>query len=388
MKILYLSADPKMGLTDPRGYGIHMTELIQAFRQIGNEVYPIVAGQAAHVKRELPHKRAIRRILPGRIIETARTMWDILSDCKSYVQAKTALVTFFPDFIYERYAVFHQSGVILSKKYRVPIILELNSPLSERDLHYGHRRRTLALKIKKRVLLLGDAIVVVSNFLRDYLLNLGIPASKIHVIPNAVDPNRFTPHIDGSVIRRNYKLDKKVVVGFVGGFSQWHGIESLLAAAQDVIEKIKHIHFLLVGEGNMREVSEKFVRDNGISEYVTFTGSVLYKDIPHYIAAMDITTMPCSNSHGSPIKIFEYMAMEKPIIAPRVGPVEEIIDDGKEGLLINAGNRDQLRDALLYLCDNEKLGTHMAKSARQKILKNYTWERNAERVIQIFLSLS
>ena len=82
------------------------------------------------------------------------------------------------------------------------------------------------------------------------------------------------------------------------------------------------------------------------------------------------------------------MAMEKPIIAPRVGPVEEIIDDGKEGLLINAGNRDQLRDALLYLCDNEKLGTHMAKSARQKILKNYTWERNAERVIQIFLSLS
>lgn len=388
MKILYLSADPKMSLSDTGGYAVHMTELIRAFREMGNEVLPVVAGHKTNAEGGSPRKRAIRGILPGGTIETARTIWDIWSDYRTYFQAKRALLSYSPDFIYERYAVFHQSGVVLSRKCRVPIILEVNAPIWERDLHYGHRRRTLARKIEKRVLLSGNAIVVVSNFLRNYLLDLGIPGSKIHVIANAADPKTFNPSIDGNLVRRKYQLDDKVVVGFVGGFRRWHGVDVMLSAAFSIIRQFQDIHFLLVGGESVRKRLEEFVRNNGISEYISFTGNVPFDQIPSYIAAMDITVMPNSNSYGSPIKIFEYMAMGKPVIAPKLGPVEEIITDGREGLLINPNIKDELEHSILRLCNDGKLRNEMGINARRTVLEHHTWEKNSERVIQIFLSLS
>ncbi len=242
-------------------------------------------------------------------------------------------------------------------------------------------------KIEKRILMLGDAIVVVSNSLRDYLLRSGIPASKIHVVPNAANPRTFDPHIDGNSIRRKWGIDNKVVVGFVGGFSSWHGMDVLLAAASDIIKKVQNIHFLLVGEGKMRKPLEKFARDNCLSEYVTFTGNVLYEEVPNYVAAMDITVMPCSNTYGSPIKVFEYMAMGKPVIAPKLGPVEEIIVHGREGLLINPEIKDELEETILCLCSDEALRNKMGMNGRRAILRHYTWVKNAERVVGIFSSL-
>jgi len=383
MKILYLSSSPAMSLTDRRGYSTHIKEMIQALEQTGNTVFLVTGKTNSPKNGNSLFVNKIKAHLTGSIIEKIRMFYDIYFDFKYYFCAKKVLQSFSPDIIYERYAVFHQSGAILSKNYNTPLILELNSITSELDVHYGHHRRRLARKIEKRVLMSVGAIVVVSNFLRDYLLNLGIPASKIQVIPNGVDPNRFNPSINGEFIRKKCRIKDKIVIGFVGGFNKWHGADSLILAASYIIKKIKNIHFLLVGDGPMRGSSEKFVRDSGMSEYVTFTGSVLYEDIPQYIAAMDITSMPSSNSWGSPIKIFEYMAMEKPIIAPRVGPVEEIIDDGKEGLLIDPGNKDQLRDAILYLCENEELKNQIANNARQKVLKNYTWKKNASRIIKL-----
>jgi len=390
MKILYLSPDPKMSLSDPRGYSIHMTELIRAFRQIGNEVVAVVAGQPTNIKNKFTPRsaRIIRRILPGRIIETTRTAWDIFSDYKSYFQAKKALVTFSPDFIYERYAVFHQSGVTLSKRYHVPIILEVNSPLWERDVHYGHRRRSLAQKIEKRVLLSGDAIVVVSNFLRDYLLNLGIPASKIHVIMNAADSHIFNPHIDGNVIRRKYGIDNKVVVGFVGGFAIRHGIDLLLAVAPEITKENDDIHFLVVGDGIGQDLYEKHLRESSLLKRVTFTGSVSYQNIPHYIAAMDITVVPDTANYCSPIKLFEYMAMGKAIVAPHLETIEHIITHGQNGLLTTPRDKESLRYTILKLSKDRRLRYQLGMNARRMLLEHHTWEKNAERVIQIFSSLS
>jgi len=388
MKILYLSADPRMSLSDPGGYATHMTELIRAFRQIGNEVLPVVAGQTTKFEGGSPKKRAIRGILSGRTIETARIIWDVFSDCRTYFQAKRALLSCSPDFIYERFAFFHQSGVTLSRKYRVPIILEVNAPIWERDVHYGHRRRSLARKIEKRVLMLGDAIVVVSNFLRDYLLDLGIPGSKIHVIPNAADPSTFNPSIDGNLMRRKYGIDNRVVVGFVGGFARRQGIDLLLAVAPEIIRGNRDIHFLLVGDGTGRDLHEKYVRENSLLTNVTFTGSVSYQDIPHHIAAMDITVIPNTANYCSPIKLFEYMAMAKAIVAPNFDTIEHIITHGQNGFLTPSGDKESLRDTILYLSQNRELRYQVGLNARRTLLEHHTWRKNAERVVQILLSLS
>ncbi|MFX0195090.1 MAG: glycosyltransferase family 4 protein [Candidatus Hodarchaeota archaeon] len=388
MKILYLSTDPKMSLSDTSGYAVHMTELIRAFREMGNEVLPIVTGHKNSAEGGSPHKRAIRGILPGGTIELARTIWDVFSDFKTYLRAQRALLAFHPNFIYERYAVFHQSGIILSKRCRIPIILELNAPIWERDLHYGHRPRTLARKIEKRVLMLGDAIVVVSDFLRDYLINLEIPASKIHVISNAADPNTFNPSIDGNLIKRKYGIENKVVVGFVGGFARRQGIYLLLTAAPEIIKNNRGIHFLFVGDGSGRDLYEKYVIENSLQKYVTFAGSVSYQSIPQYIAAMDITVLPNTANHCSPIKLFEYMAMAKAIVAPGLDTIEHIITHGQNGFLTTSGDAESLRNTILYLSQDRNLRSQVGSNARRTVLEHHTWKKNAERVIQIFLSLS
>jgi len=391
MKILYLSSSKTMNLADRRGYSTHIIEMLQAFQENGNDVLPIVAGAAApaglSVNNTISVKDKIRKYMPGSFVENIRILYDLYYNTRYYFRIKDAVQTFNPDFIYERYLLYHHAGTILSKKYNVPIILEFNSPITERNVHYGYRSRTLARRVEKKALMSGDAIVVVSGYLKKYLLDSGIEDGKIHVIPNAVNCDRFRPEIDGLLLKKKYGIMDKIVVGFVGGFSLWHGIDTLLEAAVEIIQEIKNIHFLLVGEGNMLNTSEKFVRDNGISEYVTFSGSIPYENIPQYIAAMDITTMPSSNKYGSPIKIFEYMAMQKPVIAPNIEPVQEVITKDREGLLITPGDKRELRDAIIYLCTHAKSAIQMAERAHQKVLKNYTWQRNAEKIVQLALSL-
>ncbi|MFX0211715.1 MAG: glycosyltransferase family 4 protein [Candidatus Hodarchaeota archaeon] len=377
-----------MSLSDTGGYAVHMTELIRAFRNLENEVLPVITGQRVNVESRHSRSRAIRGFLPGRAIETARTIWDVFSDLKTYFEAKRALLAFLPDFIYERYAVFHQAGITLSKRYRVPIILEVNAPIWERDLHYGHRRRTLARKIEKRVLMVGNAIVVVSHFLKDFLINSGIPGSKIHVIPNAVDPNTFNPSIDGNSIKRKYGIEDKIVVGFVGGFAKRQGIDLLLTAAPEIIKNNKGIHFLFVGDGSGRDLYEKQVTENSLRKQVTFTGSVSYQNIPQYIAAMDVTVVPNTANYCSPIKLFEYMAMGKTIVAPGLDTIEHIITHGQNGFLITSGDPESLRDTILYLSRDRNLRSQVGLNARRTVLEHHTWKKNAERIIQIFLSLS
>ena len=133
----------------------------------------------------------------------------------------------------------------------------------------------------------------------------------------------------------------------------------------------------------MLPISKKFVDGNGMSEYITFTGNVPYEHIPEYIAAMDIVTMPSSNVYGSPIKIFEYMAMQKPVIAPNVGPVQEIIRNGYNGVLIKPGDKTEMVEKILYLSQNRNKAKKLSQNARNSVLEKHTWKKNVEKIIQI-----
>jgi glycosyltransferase involved in cell wall biosynthesis len=119
---------------------------------------------------------------------------------------------------------------------------------------------------------------------------------------------------------------------------------------------------------------------------VTFTGNVPYDDIPHYIAAMDIAVapyIPHENFYYSPIKIFEYMVMGKPVVAGRIGQVEELIADGETGVLFEPGNVGQLTAALARLTDDVQLCRHLGEKASAWVQKERTWDNNAREVIAI-----
>jgi len=175
------------------------------------------------------------------------------------------------------------------------------------------------------------------------------------------------------------------VVGFVGSLSKRQGLETLLRAVNEL--RYLDLCLLLVGRGEKEIKLKMYVKEYKLENHVIFTGEVPYSEIPAYIASMDIAILPDTSLYASPVKIFEYMAMSKAIIAPRKGQVEEVIKDGEEGILVKPGSKEELKKAILKLYKDKELREKMGKKAREKVEKSYTWRHNAEKIIKIFESI-
>lgn len=291
------------------------------------------------------------------------------------------------DLIYERYALFSCAGIRLAHELGVPHILEVNAPLAdEQEKMRGLEMKNLAHEMERRIFSDTDAIVVVSRQLQDFVISRGVPRARVHVLPNAVNPQRFAAAHNYTAIRVQLGADRKCVIGFVGSLKPWHGTETLIEAFGKLHATAPSTHLLIVGDGPGREALEQYARSNGFAAAVTFTGNVPHDAIPDYIAAMDITVAPYKpyeNFYYSPIKIFEYMIMGKPVVAGRIGQVEEVIDHAETGLLFEPGNIDELTVALLQLVNEASLRRRLGENARTWVQKERTWENNARQVIEV-----
>jgi glycosyltransferase involved in cell wall biosynthesis len=291
------------------------------------------------------------------------------------------------DFIYERYTLFASAGIRLAREVGVPHILEVNAPLAyEQEKMRGLEMKELATETERSIFREAGRVIVVSRRLQEFVISCGVPASRIQILPNAVDPQRFARARDDRSVRRQFRLDGKRVIGFVGSLKPWHGTETLLAAFRELQATVANAHLLIVGDGPGREHLENYAQTNHLNGTVTFTGNVPYDDIPHYMAAMDIAVapyIPNENFYYSPIKIFEYMAMGKPVVAGKIGQVEEVITDGETGLLFEPGNIAALQTALAQLANDLPLCRRLGENARAWVETERTWDNNARQVIEI-----
>jgi glycosyltransferase involved in cell wall biosynthesis len=121
---------------------------------------------------------------------------------------------------------------------------------------------------------------------------------------------------------------------------------------------------------------------------VIFPGAVPYEQVPEYIAMMDICVIPGSNEYRSPIKLFEYMAMEKPVVAPRLKPIQDVIQDREEGILFSTNDRESLKESLMFLIDCQEKRKIIGQNARNKIIAKHTWRQNAEQIVEIALKIT
>src|SRR6185503_3084025 len=155
-----------------------------------------------------------------------------------------------------------------------------------------------------------------------------------------------------------------------------HGVLVLAEAIAQLPEEA-NCHFLLIGEGSLKPNVEKIVRERGSASRVTFTGRLSHRQVPAYLDACDILVSPHvpmedgSDFFGSPTKLFEYMAMAKPIVASRLGQIADVLENGRNGCLIEPGNVDELVAAILRLSSNESERERLGEQARQDAIANY-----------------
>lgn len=180
------------------------------------------------------------------------------------------------------------------------------------------------------------------------------------------------------------RLGGKIVLGFVGWFRKWHGLEELLNAYVKYEMKEKNIHLLLVGDGPAYKDLEVYARQNGIlGTGVTFTGPVPRDDIPGYIAAFDLALQPDVTDYASPIKMFEYMAMGKGVIAPDKDNIREIVKNGYNALF-RAGDWNDMGTIILEYTQSKEKAQELGEQAKNILYENqYLWRENARRTLAL-----
>lgn len=300
-----------------------------------------------------------------------------------------------PDFIYQRYSLLNYSGVALRNSWNIPLVLEYNGSFVWIGKNWGgakmiHRR--MVERVEKLCLDKSDLIVVVSQVSKDDLIReYNIDENKIIVNPNGVDEEIYHPEISGGSIRSLLGLQDKRVFGFIGTFSHWHGVLFLAEAIQLFYQKYPElkskISFLLIGMGpQFNEVKEKL---NDLLEEgcVVLPGQISQELGPEYLAACDVYLSPHvpnpdgTKFFGSPTKLFEYMAMGKPILASSLEQIGEILEDGKTARLFQPGNLSELVELLFEMSFESEKWFFMGKTARQICLEKYTWQKHVERII-------
>jgi glycosyltransferase involved in cell wall biosynthesis len=208
----------------------------------------------------------------------------------------------------------------------------------------------------------------------------GFPAEKMLVCQNAIAPAEFDPDA-AKPAARPAGMEDAFIAGYVGAFVPWHRVDLMIESARALAPRYPRLRWLLVGDGVERPRIEKLLAEFGLADKFWLPGAVKHALVPSYILAMDAAVMPHSNQFGSPMKLFEYMAMGRPVVMPDVPPIAEVVADGVNGMLFRAEDAAALNGALAKLIEDEAFRRRLGARARQDALERHTWRANAQRVL-------
>ena len=372
------------------GSTIKAKELYGALANHGHEVSIIwrKARQARPSNGSM--KSRVRGFLKRRLARYFHETNQLLANFRYLREERRLLNTLRPDVLITRLDMYVLSGLLLAKMRGLPWILEADCPdVYEKKKFYSQYFRFpfLAELLERINVRFSDHIFVVSHQAKSYFMKRGAPAEKITVIPNGANPEKFAPRPRDSEIANQYGLNHRLVIGFIGSFHYWHGVENLIAIVNEISRLRDDVAFLFVGDGGpLRVQLEKLISSDHLEGRVHLTGLVDHADIPRYLSVMDIVLAPYPQLdffYYSPVKLFEYLCLGKPVVTTAIGQIAEVGQDGVNGFLCAPGDRDEMIRKIAILVQQPELRKAMGEKARQTILETYTWEKHAEKLSRI-----
>ena len=404
MRILYVCSDSGIPVLGRKGAAVHVRSLANALARSGHSVSvatPLLvkspwdspAALDARVLHVPLSEATIASVDAIRAYTTALdTAPGVASEFRRILynrQLESKLIRHFaqapPDVIYERAAVFGTAGAAVARTLGVPLVVELNAPLGlEQSTYRGSQLPALAGSAERHTLGAADLVLVVSATLREYVVAQGVARERVHVVPNAVDPELFRPGPGQSDVRSRWHIGQGPVLGFVGGLRPWHGVRALPQVLERLAARYPGIQLVVVGDGPLRAEMMQVLDRHRLSNRVVFTSAIAHEQVPDVIRLFDVALAPYDEAehafYFSPLKIFEYMGCGVAVVAAGLGQIVDVVRDGVTGLLYPPGDLDALCRACGDLLADRARRQRIGRAAADEVRGRYTWAHNAERV--------
>jgi glycosyltransferase involved in cell wall biosynthesis len=278
------------------------------------------------------------------------------------------------------------------KRFGYKTLFEVNGlPSIELKYHYPGLDADLLTKIKEQeiaTLHLSDAIICPSNVTRDYIASLGLPLRLITVIPNGVSPSDFfaspLPSREGRIPTLLY----------IGTLADWQGLEVVIKALPKILEQQSiRLHIVGRGRSRQRKFLAKQIRKLGVEESVIVQPAVPHHEVPALIAEADICVAPLGfndrnvTQGACPIKVLEYMAGGRPLLASNIPIVRELVREDMDALLFSPNDPDDFAKQALTLLDDFELSKRLADSASERALTKFTWHESQKKLVKVYQRL-
>ncbi len=415
LKIAHLFQSSHIDFSDPQAAQIHIFHTISSLQARGHQVsllaldglrtlYTTDLGifQSAGVKERyygrsgwvnkqpfLWFERVIRRVqrevrFPYLALFDSYRLYD---GCKHNLKNTHV--------IHERFNLLALGGALASRRLGIPLVLEVNADLLVQRRFKGKPEKGLRLKFAQWATRYcfdtATKIICISGQLKDHLhKRWGVPNEKLAVLPCAADVAAFDGDFDSTKIKVELGLTDEPVVVWIGGFYEWHDLSLLIDSFASVLHDVPKARLLLIGDGPNRLMVEKMIEESDLSQAVILTGSVPHRKIPELLSVADVAVVPSvsvgagEGGTGTPLKLFEYMAAGKPIVATDLPTAREVIQDGQTGCLVEPENVNAFSASLLRLLVDNAERSRLGQNARRQATLQHTWEIYAENLEGIY----
>lgn len=394
--IAYVCADRGVPIGGYKGASAHVAELTRALSERGAEVR-ILGARVEAAQAVAGLSVPVAELRAGR---TARAMRQFAFDGASGPRARARASELHGvlvnqvlarelerlhrrwriDAVYERYSLWSFAAAGFAHEAGVPFLLEVNAPLRDEQRRYRRLENSvLAATLESYLFRFASDVIVPSEELRPYVLDRGVQSRRVHVIPNAADPERFAPN-------RAARGRDEFVIGFLGSLKPWHGLEFLVRAFRRLHARFDGYRLLIAGDGPLREPLRRSLRLHDLLDATTFCGELAREQVPEVLSRMDAGVAPyprLQRFYFSPLKVFEYMAAGVPVVASDIGQIGAVLSHGLTGLLHPPGRVGEMVACIEELRGSPELAVRLARNARSLVRRRFTWRRNAERVLAL-----
>jgi glycosyltransferase involved in cell wall biosynthesis len=290
-----------------------------------------------------------------------------------------------PGIVYQRHRAFLVAGIDVAQKIGARFVLEWNASEAWTRTHWDgfllveRIFNPLLVRMERYVVSHADLAAAVSGPAADAALEAGARPERVVVVPNGVNVDE----VDALASRDKAIDDARTRIGWIGSFGPWHGAEVLVRALALLPPTVE---LLMVGDGSLRFSCQRLAEEIGVSARIEWTGAIAHRQALQRLSQCDVLASPHTQLRdqeffGSPTKIFEYMAIGRPIVASASGHLDEILENERTAVLVQPGDPSALADGILKVIALPDRGAALGRAARAEARSRHSWDQRAQLIV-------